>query len=91
MQYDLPVGFLYDRWTQRGGKCFYTDIEMTMTGRAPTTISVDKVLPEDGYTIGNTVLCANRINSMKQDATLAEMREWMPMWAARAEAFLGNF
>ena len=55
-------------------------------GRLPTTISVDKVDPRGGYTPDNVVLCAARINSMKNDVTLEEMREWMPKWYERVIA-----
>jgi hypothetical protein len=36
----------------------------------------------------NVVLATYRINAMKRDATLAELREWMPSWHKRlAEHF----
>lgn len=65
------------------GKCFYTDREMVAVagkGKSPDSVSVDKVNPSRGYTVGNVVLCCNRINTIKQDVTPEELQAWMPGW-----------
>jgi hypothetical protein len=54
----------------------------------PTSMSVDKIIPENGYTIGNIVLCQKRINTMKGDATLSEMELWMPEWWKRIQNYI---
>ncbi len=38
---------------------------------------------DDGYTLGNVVLCTYRANSIKRDVSLDELREWMPGWYDR--------
>lgn len=43
-------------------------------------ISIDKIIPEKGYVEGNVVLCTNRVNTIKSDLSLEEMKEWIPSW-----------
>lgn len=40
--------------------------------------SVDKIVPSLWYIEGNIVLCINRINTIKNNITLCEMRDRMP-------------
>jgi CTP:phosphocholine cytidylyltransferase-like protein len=42
---------------------------------------------KDGYIHGNVVFCCSRINMMKNNMTLDEMREWTPGWYQRVCAF----
>lgn len=84
--YDLPDGYLWRLWQDQDGLCFYTDTPLTIPvgdGDKRNATSVDKIDPLAGYTTGNLVLCLNRINTIKNDCTLEEMREWMPEWHAR--------
>lgn len=65
------------------GKCFYTNAEMIWgvgKGLNRNSLSIDRIIPEVGYTSENTVLCCNRINSIKQDMTLLELKEFIPKW-----------
>lgn len=90
--FDLPGGYLADLYERQGGRCFYTDEPMQVyfgTGRSGSrrdSISVDKIVPERGYVVGNVVLCIERANRVKNDCTLAEMAQWMPGWHARVIA-----
>lgn len=77
------------QWRHQKGLCFYTDIPMTIAfgcGAAGNACSVDKIMPDIGYVSGNVVFAANRINSMKHDVTLDEMKLWMPLWYSRVVA-----
>lgn len=77
---------LYDQYVSQKGRCFYTDEIMNVTvpsGLRKDCLSIDKVIPQLGYIKGNVVLCIWRINSIKSDATLEEMKEWMPNWYER--------
>jgi len=49
---------------------FYMDEKKVHTSFSP---SVDKIIPELGYTIGNVQIISFKANTMKQDATLAEL------------------
>jgi len=78
---------------QQAGKCFYTDVEMTLYvqgGWHPTALSWDRVRSEYGYVSGNVVLCTARANAIKRDMTLEEMREWTPSWYVRVVRFIGE-
>lgn len=81
IEYNLPEHYLLTLWEEQDGKCFYTKIDMvTDNPRDPHVVSVDKVIPEKGYTVGNVVLCSRKINIMKSNATLDELELWIPVW-----------
>lgn len=76
------------QWNEQRGLCFYTDIELVGRvgeGAHPNSVSADKVIPELGYVLGNVVFCANRINTIKNNASLEEMKRWMPDWFERID------
>ncbi|MFF4026978.1 hypothetical protein ACFYY5_29420 [Nocardia elegans] len=54
----------------------------------PHSCSVDKIIPELGYVEGNVVLLTKRINSVKYDLTLDEMKRWMPGWHRKLTRFM---
>lgn len=86
LPYDLPDGYLLLLYQRQNGKCFYTDAQLDTkvgAGFRPSAFSIDRVIPSKGYIVGNIVLCINRINSMKQEVTLDEMSQWMPLWFGR--------
>jgi CRISPR/Cas system Type II protein with McrA/HNH and RuvC-like nuclease domain len=85
----LPDGYLQALYDEQNGRCFYTDKEFEITvgeGWNPRALSVDRVDPDRGYVVGNLVLCARRVNSIKQDMTIEELQEWVPSWYARIVA-----
>lgn len=94
--FDLPGGYLADIYARQGGRCFYTDEEMKVyfgtkqTGARRDSLSVDKIVPELGYVVGNVVLCIARANTVKHDCTLEEVARWMPDWYRRIVAFRGE-
>ena len=47
-------------------------------GLSYDSISVDKIIPELGYIKENIVLCSFKANTIKQNLTLDELREWIP-------------
>ena len=77
---------LWDQWSSQNGKCFYSDISIIIdfgNGVSPDSLSIDKVEPHLGYIDGNVVLAAHRINTIKHDMTLEEMKAWTPDWYQR--------
>ncbi len=75
---DLEKQFLL-----QGGLCFYTgaplELRYKQRSDAHLSLSVDKIVPCDGYVAGNIVLCTVAVNLRKNDATLADllqMGEW---------------
>ena len=78
------------QYNNQNGKCFYTDLEMVCRAGEGThryAMSVDKIVPEKGYVLGNVVFCCYKINTCKLDLTLDEMKEWMPKWHSRIMEF----
>lgn len=89
---NIPFNLTYDDLLSQLEKqkhlCFYTDeplvfYEYKKIPNRRLAPSVDKIIPEKGYVKGNIVWCIDRINSIKYDVTLEEMRLWMPDWYRR--------
>lgn len=83
---NLPAGYLHSIWENQVGMCFYTDVKLEISmglGNMPLSPSVDRMDVTQGYEVDNVVICSNRANTMKSDATLAEMILWMPDWYSR--------
>lgn len=90
--FDLTLEILLTMFMQQAGKCFYTDQKMVypLEGKSTTDdtdhiLSIDKIVPEKGYVKSNIVLCCNRINTIKTDMNLDELKEWFPDWFNRIE------
>jgi hypothetical protein len=50
-------------------------LSKSQTGRVqPTSPSLDRIVPERGYVRGNVVVVSSRANTLKRDATPAELR-----------------
>jgi len=93
ISFDLTLTNFIDIYNNQGGRCFYTGHELSVTvgrGKLPNSFSVDKIIPDRGYILGNVVFCMDRINSIKRDMTLDEMKAWTPDWYLRAERFLND-
>lgn len=70
---DLTTEYLLDLYNQQQGKCYYSNELMIFgakQGKAlPNTASLDRLVPERGYTQGNVVWCTFFINTMKGGLT----------------------
>lgn len=55
--------------------CEYCDIPVQFDGKvhAPQVASIDKIEPEKGYTVANTVLCCYKCNMRKSDSTAEDL------------------
>ena len=49
-------------------------IESNNFRNSPNNPSLDKIIPEKGYTKGNVWVISNRANTLKNDATLSELK-----------------
>lgn len=88
---DLDLEYFLYLYDIQQGKCFYTDMEMTCCagkGIMRSALSIDRIIPENGYTKGNVVLCCNIINMSKTNLTLEEIEKWMPSWYIRITNWL---
>lgn len=91
LDFDITTEHLKSLYEQQDGKCFYTDTPMTWgagRGVIMNALSMDRIDPRQGYVQGNVVLCCYRINAIKRDITLDEMKAWMPGWYERVLKFL---
>lgn len=74
--------FLEVYYTQKG-RCFYTNEIMEWgvgKGHSRLALSVDKVIPEKGYTDGNVVFCTVRANTMKNDLSIKDIKKYLPLF-----------
>lgn len=86
--FNLTKEYLIELWEKQNGKCFYTDTALELSQKRQHNVhspGLDKIIPRLGYTMGNVVWTVQRINAMKNDATLEEMSLWMPGWFKRIE------
>jgi len=67
--FDLTTDFLFDLWQIQDGKCYYSDSNLIIfptNGKVERlSASLDRLIPEKGYTQGNVVWCAYWINTAK--------------------------
>lgn len=83
--FDLTPEFLKDLYLKQNGLCFYTGIPMKLTstnfdikGQADLdAMSVDKIVPENGYVQTNVVLCCSAVNKLKGNANTSELQEFL--------------
>lgn len=70
---------LFDLWTAQGGKCALTGATMTWAGggskASPTSISIDRIHPLQGYTAGNLRLICHWVNMAKGEMSDGELLE----------------
>jgi hypothetical protein len=79
--YSIDYDYVMNILQQQNYKCFYSDKEMLLDGNREDhnySLSIDRVIPELGYIKGNVVFCIHKINMVKNNMTLEEMKEWMP-------------
>ena len=72
--FDLTVDYIVDLYNSQDGKCYYTGRELIFnlpSNRngfpSDATPSLDRLIPEKGYTQGNVVWCLWLINRMKYE------------------------
>lgn len=84
---DITPEYMSELADRQGHKCFYTDAPLKHSPSERRNFgdnySIDKIVPSLGYVRGNVVWCQQRINTIKSDVSLDEMKEWMPEWYRR--------
>jgi hypothetical protein len=93
ISFTISVSDLLYLYQSQNGCCFYTDTPLEIGrrnlkenfGKRPNVLSVDKVNCGLGYDLDNLVLCTNRVNTVKRDLTLEEIRQWLPGWYDRIQ------
>ena len=70
--------FLQELWDIQRGKCYYTGVDMSLTGYHTNKLAmtVDRKDSSRGYEKDNMVLCCSVVNRMLQNLTLPEFWFW---------------
>lgn len=83
----IDVKYLLKIYEKQKTLCFYTDNPLELKRQEQhsrnKSISLDRIIPNKGYVKNNLVLTTYRINSIKRDMTLEEMKAWTPNWHKR--------
>ncbi len=90
--FSLTKEWFIAQWKRQHGLCFYTDRPLRCRvneGKSKDSFSVDKVIPEYGYTASNVVFCAVQVNTAKSDLTLEQLKEYTPGWYKRIQSRMG--
>lgn len=92
LDFNLTPEYLEEIYKRQNGKCFYSEANLEIEFsendsnlKFDSRLSVDKVVPEKGYTKGNIVLCTQRMNTCKSNVSLEEMKKFMPFWYEKLE------
>lgn len=91
--FNLTLVDFIEIYHSQDGKCFYTGAELHVKageGRKENSLSVDRVNNKLGYTRENVVFCTSRINTVKSNLTLEEIKEYMPKWYKKIEKFIAK-
>lgn len=81
------------QFQKQKGLCFYTDAVLICEVGSKLhrdSFSIDKLIPEKGYTKENTVFTTHRINTCKSDLSLDEIKRWMPDWYSKISSYIGG-
>lgn len=83
IKFNITKEYFIKQFHEQKGRCFYTNQPMRCLvgeGLSRVSLSVDKVRPEKGYIKGNLVFCTHKVNTIKCDLTLNELKMWIPKW-----------
>lgn len=79
--FDLTKDQFIKQYHKQNGMCFYTNEKLICeVGRKlqRDNLSIDKIIPENGYVLANIVFTTHKINTCKNDLSLTQMSKWMP-------------
>lgn len=77
IEFSITLEDLQQQLEVQRGKCFYTGKEMRIArNERNTTVSIDRMNNDLGYTKTNIVLCCSIINNMKTDLNLVDFKVW---------------
>lgn len=75
--FNLDYKLLISLYHMQQKRCFYSKIllDISKEPRNPRTLSLDRVIPEKGYTKGNVVFCLDCINMFKSNYKWSELKD----------------
>jgi len=79
LSFDLDVDFLYNLYVNQNGKCYYSGIDIIHNSGCSNfdSISVERLIPERGYTKDNVVLASFSLNSFKGMMNEVEFKKFL--------------
>lgn len=90
LEFNLTEDFLISLYNKQNGKCFYSGSDMLLRGTSKDkdkSLSVDRMDNSKGYLTDNVVLCCNKMNNVKNNLSLKELRELIPTWYKKIEDY----
>lgn len=91
--FTIDLKYFINQYNKQNGLCFYSDKKMinsTSLNKCAETISIDKIIPTLGYVHNNIVFCCNRINFIKNNCSINEIKDWMPDWYIRINQIISQ-
>lgn len=92
--FNLTKSQYIEQYNKQNGLCFFTDEKMVCelgSGKHKNSLSIDKIIPEKGYIVGNFVFASNKINTCKNDLSLDEIQKWMPSFYLKIKEFVDEY
>lgn len=74
MAFELTTAILFSKFKEQKGRCYWSGHHMTVF-KGKYIISVERIDPNIGYTIENTVLVVNWVNTAKGRLVEKEFKE----------------
>lgn len=81
VEFKISKDYIISAWDIQKHLCGYTNLPMNTrlgTGLSDNSVSLDRFDNTKGYIAGNVLLCLNKFNTIKNNISLKEMKEWMP-------------
>ena len=94
IKFSISYEYFYSLYELQNGRCFYTGDELVLTrglGLHKNVLSLDRIVPEKGYIEGNVVFCTFRVNTIKNNLTLTELKNWIPTWYVKIIEKIGEY
>ena len=68
--FDINADYMYELYIQQNRKCTLTGVALSLDKKTPLTLSIDKIIPENGYVQGNVQWVCWAANRAKGDMSL---------------------
>ena len=86
ISFNIDYEYLMELYRKQEGKCAISGILMeNATYYNPKAVSIDKIIPKEGYTKGNIQLVCWIVNQMKNDLSNAELLSWCSIITKNSE------
>ena len=81
IKFEINSDHLIELWEAQNGRCAISNVHMTHhsdgRGRKDFNASIDRIVPELGYTIGNVQLVCDRVNTMRHTLSMDMFYWWV--------------